>query len=89
MSDTINHFHSHHGGETIAAIRHYLRLENWYGGELPEPLKQVQDIIEGRGSEALAKAWSEGHAAGRDYQADGWNSDTHNPEHDNPYRSKT
>lgn len=33
-----------------------------------------------------AKAWAEGHAAGRDYQADGWNSDAHDPAEDNPYR---
>lgn len=34
----------------------------------------------------MAKAWREGHAAGRDYQGDGWNSDAHDPEEDNPYR---
>ena len=33
-----------------------------------------------------ARAWDEGHAAGRDYQADGWNSDAHDPAEDNPYR---
>lgn len=32
------------------------------------------------------KAWLEGHAAGRDYQADGWNSDAHDPQQDNPHR---
>ena len=35
---------------------------------------------------AAEKAWAEGHAAGRDYQGDGWNSDAHDPEEDNPYR---
>lgn len=35
--------------------------------------------------EAEAKAWSAGHAAGRDYAGDGWNSDSHDPERDNPY----
>jgi hypothetical protein len=34
----------------------------------------------------LADAWAEGHRAGRDYQGDGWNSDAHDPEDDNPYR---
>lgn len=34
-----------------------------------------------------SRAWTEGHAAGRDYQADGWNSDAHDPEEDNPYRT--
>ena len=33
----------------------------------------------------LAGAWLEGHAAGRDYQGDGWNSDAHDPNEDNPY----
>lgn len=33
-----------------------------------------------------AKVWSAGHEAGRDYAGDGWNSDTHDPELDNPYR---
>ncbi|MHA3724333.1 hypothetical protein ACXR2T_10680 [Leucobacter sp. HY1910] len=37
--------------------------------------------------EAKAEAWREGHAAGCDYRADGWNSDAHDPEEDNPYRS--
>lgn len=36
-----------------------------------------------------AEAWTKGHAAGRDYQGDGWNSDAHDPELDNPYRSKS
>ena len=36
---------------------------------------------------AAEKAWSKGHAAGRDYQGDGWNSDAHDPEEDNPYRA--
>jgi hypothetical protein len=36
-----------------------------------------------------AEAWTEGHAAGRDYQGDGWNSDAHDPEADNPYRGET
>lgn len=35
---------------------------------------------------AAEKAWMEGHAAGRDYQGDGWNSDAHDPAEDNPYR---
>ena len=35
-----------------------------------------------------AEAWGEGHAAGRDYQGDGWNSDAHDPEADNPYRKE-
>lgn len=35
--------------------------------------------------EVAAKAWAEGHSAGRDYQGDGWNSDTHEPALDNPY----
>lgn len=35
-----------------------------------------------------ADAWIEGHAAGRDYQGDGWNSDAHDPEEDNPYRAQ-
>lgn len=35
-----------------------------------------------------AEAWLEGHAAGRDYQGDGWNCDTHDPERDNPYQAK-
>lgn len=34
---------------------------------------------------AQAEAWTSGHASGRDYQGDGWNSDAHNPEADNPY----
>jgi hypothetical protein len=37
---------------------------------------------------AKAAAWLEGHAAGRDYQGDGWNADAHDPNEDNPYRSK-
>lgn len=37
--------------------------------------------------EAKAVAWLEGHAAGRDYQGDGWNSDSHDPDADNPYRA--
>lgn len=32
-----------------------------------------------------AEAWREGHAAGREYQGDGWNQDAHDPERDNPY----
>lgn len=36
---------------------------------------------------AAEKAWSVGHAAGQDYRADGWNSDAHDPEEDNPYRA--
>lgn len=35
-----------------------------------------------------AEAWDEGHASGRDYQADGWNADAHDPEDDNPYRDE-
>lgn len=35
-----------------------------------------------------AEAWAEGHASGRDYQADGWNADAHDPEDDNPYREE-
>ena len=34
---------------------------------------------------ALATAWAKGHAAGRDYQGDGWNKDAHDPATDNPY----
>lgn len=37
---------------------------------------------------ARAAAWREGHAAGRDYQADGWNADAHDPDRDNPYRTE-
>lgn len=37
----------------------------------------------------LAEAWDEGHAAGCDYQGDGWNSDAHDPAEDNPYRQET
>lgn len=33
------------------------------------------------------RAWLEGHAAGIDYQGDGWNSDAHDPALDNPYRA--
>lgn len=36
---------------------------------------------------AAEKAWGEGHAAGRDYQGDGWNCDAHDPEEGNPYRA--
>lgn len=35
---------------------------------------------------AVERAWSEGHAAGRDYAGDGWNGDAHDPQEDNPYR---
>ena len=38
-------------------------------------------------AEALSDAWLKGHAAGRDYQGDGWNSDFHDPNEDNPYRA--
>lgn len=37
---------------------------------------------------AAEKAWIEGHAAGRDYQGDGWNCDAHDPQEDNPYRAE-
>jgi hypothetical protein len=36
---------------------------------------------------AKAEAWLEGHTAGRDYQGDGWNADSHDPDTDNPYRT--
>jgi hypothetical protein len=38
-------------------------------------IKASADLKEVR--QALQKAWGEGHAAGRDYQADGWNSGGH------------
>lgn len=34
---------------------------------------------------AQAAAWQQGHAAGVDYQGDGWNADVHDPADDNPY----
>jgi hypothetical protein len=37
----------------------------------------------------MREAWREGHAAGRDYQGDGWNADRHDPECDNPYKQLT
>lgn len=46
-------------------------------------LDAVAPAIEAR---AKAAAWDEGHAAGREYQGDGWNCDVHDPRDDNPYR---
>lgn len=49
--------------------------------------QQILDLYENLQT-AKEEAWAEGHAAGRDYQADGWNSDTHDPVKDNPYKKE-
>lgn len=46
----------------------------------------LKDKLEETARAASETAWSVGHAAGRDYQGDGWNCDVHDPEDDNPYR---
>jgi hypothetical protein len=46
----------------------------------------ASDWLAQRDRRMQAKAWTEGHAAGREYQGDGWNQDAHDPEDDNPYR---
>lgn len=74
-------------GDLLAANRSY-RCGNAPTGHeyaAPEqPSSAVDEAVLIR--EAKAEAWAEGFAAGRDYQGDGWNSDAHDPEDDNPYR---
>ena len=47
--------------------------------------RDLEPLIAERERVAAERAWTEGHAAGRDYQGDGWNSDVHDPAEDNPY----
>lgn len=55
-------------------------VQNHDGGEeFDRMIAEVQ-------RDAAERAWGEGHAAGRDYQGDGWNCDAHDPAEDNPYR---
>lgn len=64
---------------------------------LIEPARTLEDIPEWRMTTyratvqrilaaVAADIWREGHDHGVDYAGDGWNSDTHDPEIDNPYR---
>lgn len=61
----------------------YRLLDHWgfYGSEV-----EAARAWDGFLASVRAKAWSEGHEAGRDYRGDGWNCDVHDPEGDNPYR---
>ena len=52
------------------------------GAEHTDHLTEVLSPLLNR---VRAEAWRQGHAAGRDYQGDGWNCDAHDPEGDNPY----
>jgi hypothetical protein len=52
----------------------------------PYPEKEeIRRILEAAAPSLQREAWLLGHAAGRDYQGDGWNSDAHDPALDNPY----
>ena len=55
------------------------------GGIGEDDLGRAELLMDDVVTDLLAEAWLYGHAAGRDYQADGWNCDAHDPEQDNPY----
>jgi hypothetical protein len=72
--------------------------ESWSPSAWDDPAEDLRAALDGAagdvgggvcGRSEKADAWSEGHKAGRDYQGDGWNSDAHDPEADNPYRQAT
>lgn len=56
-------------------------------GLVPAAQECFNQAITQQDREVAAGAWLEGHAAGVDYQGDGWNSDSHDPNEDNPYRT--
>ena len=72
--------------ELIGRARDVAKYQTY--GDIDNLLRALADALE-TAEAKIADAWDEGHAAGRDYQGDGWNSDAHDPADDNPYRKET
>lgn len=62
--------------------------EDQIGVFVQEVADQIAPLFKQARQEGAREAWSQGHAAGREYQGDGWNQDAHDPEDDNPYRAE-
>jgi hypothetical protein len=77
--------------EAVEAAREAVRaamIEFGPDGHTDGDEEITRAALEAAAPHMLAAAWREGHDAGRDYQGDGWNSDAHDPDDDNPYRSR-